>query len=141
MWSVPMGLDVQYTILQKDNRIDRKKRILIISDDLSLALNLSLFLADEFSVDTIDHQCETVDKVDNLKTDLLLVDYGLPGKEISKTLSKIRTYDKKLPIVSMYVYHEKSKSVDSDLKRCCDAVFYKPVNILDVLGRIRSLLS
>jgi DNA-binding response OmpR family regulator len=118
-----------------------KKRIVILSDDVYLSHSLSLFLENEFEVEAVDHYSKAIEVVSTHKTDLLLVDYGLPGKEISRIIDAIRSSDKKLPIVSMYVYHEKSKRADSDLKRCCDAVFYKPVNILDVLGRIRVLLS
>lgn len=123
-----------------ENKGRSKKRILILSDDSQLALSLSLFFGEEFDVQIVEQFDHAWELITHNHADLLLVDFGLPDDHISKSLSNIRRR-KKIPIVLMYVFHEKKVSLETELRKHVDAVFYKPVNILDVLGQIRLFLS
>jgi DNA-binding response OmpR family regulator len=117
-----------------------KKRVLILSDDSQLALSLSLFFGDEFDVQTVEHFDHARDIIIQNNADLLLIDFGLPDDRIPRSLSTIRQR-KQIPIVLMYVFHEKKMAIESEIRKYADAVFYKPVNLLDVLGKIRLFLS
>jgi len=117
-----------------------KKKVLILSKDTQLALSLSLFFAEEFEVQTVEQFDHAGDIIGQDDADLLLIDYGMPDDHIPKSLSSIRRR-KNIPIVMMYVFHEKKMSIESEIRKYTDAVFYKPVNILDVLGKIRLCLS
>jgi DNA-binding response OmpR family regulator len=124
----------------KDRKTARKK-IVILSDDLHLSQSLSLFFGNEFDVQTVDSFTDVSSIVCSSTVDLLLVDFGLPEPCISKSLCAIRESGCTIPIVLMYVFHEKKKNQESEMRKYADAVFYKPVNILDVLGQIRIFLS
>lgn len=122
---------------------DRKKyrkRILILSDDSQLASSLSLFFGEEFDVQTVEQFDQARDIIIQENADLLLIDFGLPDNRISQSLSTIKSR-KKIPVILMYVFHEKKLSIESEIRKYADAVFYKPVNIIDVLGQIRLFLS
>ncbi len=118
-----------------------RKRIAILSDDSTLSLSLTLFFENEFDVSVVSNPADVPGLIRNDAADLLLIDTGLPNKEVSRLLGDIRSSSKHFPIVSMYVFHDRSRLIDNDIKKNSDAVFYKPANILDVLGQIRLLLS
>jgi len=122
------------------DRAGLKKKVLILSKDAQLALSLSLFFGDEFEVQTVEKFDHAGDIIGQNGADLLLIDYGLPDDHIPKSLSSIRQ-KKDIPIVMMYVFHGKKIKIESEIRKYADAVFYKPVNILDVLGKIRLFLS
>jgi len=122
------------------NRAGHKKKVLILSKDTQLALSLSLFFGDEFEVQTVEKFDQARDIIAQNGADLLLIDYGLPDDHIPGSLSSIRQ-KKDIPIVMMYVFHEKKIKIESEIRKYTDAVFYKPVNILDVLGKIRLFIS
>ncbi len=117
-----------------------KKRILILSDDSQLASSLSLFFGDEFDVQTVEQFDQVREILNRGHADLLLIDFGLPDNRISQSLSNLKGR-KKIPVILMYVFHEKKIPIESEIRKYADAVFYKPVNITDVLGRIRLFLS
>jgi len=124
----------------KINNPTAKKKVLILSDDSQLAMSLSLFFGEEFDVQTVDKFDHARDIIGQNNADLLLIDYGLPDDRFPKSLSSIRR-QKQIPIVLMYVFHEKKGIIESEIRKYADAVFYKPVNILEVLGKIRLYLS
>ncbi len=117
-----------------------KKRILILSDDSQLASSVSLFFGDEFEVQTVEQFDQARDIIKQGNVDLLLIDFGLPDNRISHSLSNLKSR-KKIPVILMYVFHEKKIPIESEIRKYADAVFYKPVNLTDVLGRIRLFLS
>ncbi len=113
---------------------------MILSDDSQLASSLSLFFGDEFEVQTVEQFDQARDIIKQGNVDLLLIDFGLPDNRISHSLSNLKSR-KKIPVILMYVFHEKKIPIESEIRKYADAVFYKPVNITDVLGRIRLFLS
>lgn len=123
------------------HRGEHRKKILIISDDSQLAQSLSLFFGEEFDVSTVEHFDDVLRLISQKRADLLLVDFGLPDAKISESLGSLKRQGLTIPIVLMYAYHERKKSVESEIRKYADAVFYKPVNIFEVLGQIRIFLS
>jgi DNA-binding response OmpR family regulator len=122
------------------DRPKSRKKILILSDDSQLALSLSLFFGEEFEVQTVEQFDQARDIIHNGRADLFLIDFGLADDTITRSLSTIKRR-KKIPIILMYVFHEKKVGAESEIRKYADAVFYKPVNVLDVLGQIRLFLS
>lgn len=121
-------------------RSEGKKRVLILSDDPQLAVSLSLYFGDEFDVQTVENFDHARDVIKRDNADLLLIDFGIPHDRIPRSLSSIHR-QKKVPIVMMYVFHEKKAALENEIRKYADAIFYKPVNLLDVLGKIRLFLS
>jgi DNA-binding response OmpR family regulator len=133
---------VQNTVLKShsSNQPKNKKRILILSDDSQLASSLSLYFGEEFDVQTVEQLEHARDIIIRDNADLLLFDFGLPDNRIPESLSVIKR-NKNIPIVLMYVFHKKALPIELEIRKYTDAVFYKPVNIVDVLGQIRQFLS
>ncbi len=135
-------MSAQHRVIKSSisNQPKSKKRILILSDDSQLASSLSLYFGEEFDVQTVEEFEQARDIIIQDSADLLLFDFGLPDKRIPESLSIIRR-KKNIPIVLMYVFHEKTLPIELEIRKYADAVFYKPVNIVDVLGQIRLFLS
>lgn len=135
-------MSVRYRVTKShtSNQPKSKKRILILSDDFQLASSLSLYFGEEFDVQTVEQFEQARDIIIQDNADLLLFDFGLPDNQIPESLSIIRR-KKRIPIVLMYVFHEKTLPIELEIRKYADAVFYKPVNIVDVLGQIRLFLS
>lgn len=135
-------MSAQHRVIKSytSNQPKSKKRILILSDDSQLASSLSLYFGEEFDVQTVEEFDQARDIIIQDNADLLLFDFGLPDNRIPESLSIIRR-KKNIPIVLMYVFHEKTLPIELEIRKYADAVFYKPVNIVDVLGQIRLFLS
>jgi len=135
-------MSVQHRVIKShtSNKPQSKKRILILSDDSQLASSLSLYFGEEFDVQTVEEFEHARDIIIQDNADLLLFDFGLPDNRIPESLSIIRR-KKNIPIVMMYVFHEKTLPIELEIRKYANAVFYKPVNIVDVLGQIRLFLS
>jgi DNA-binding NtrC family response regulator len=126
---------------KRDIGAKNRKKILILSDDSQLAMSLSLFFGDEFEVKTVEHFNDAREIIKRNEADLLLVDFGVPDDRMPVSLGNLKDRNENIPMILMYVFHERKKPVDVAIRKLADAVFYKPVNLLDVLGQIRVFLS
>jgi len=113
--------------------------VLIVEDELSIRDVLSAYLLKEgWTVDTTSDGQDAVNRFDQLKHDMILLDLmieGMPGEEVCR---KIREKSN-VPIVVIT-----SKSRESDAVNCfelgADDYIIKPFRVKEVIARIQSIM-
>ena len=127
---------------QPSNRKNRKSRILVVDDN---AQNLELLVAYldslECDVDTACDGIEALEVVQKQMPDLILLDVMMPrmsGFEVCRKL-KSAPETRDIPVVMVTALNELG-DIERGVESGTDDFITKPVNRLELLTRIRSLL-
>jgi DNA-binding NtrC family response regulator len=119
---------------------DGKKTILIYSPDLNFCFSLSMLFQDRYNVITTTN----IGMLDKLVADhsanLVMVD-AVPSEKLIERIDSLKSLNKKLPIILLYVYNSKDVALDKAIRRHVDSVFYKPFEITPVSRKIEELLG
>jgi len=133
---------VSETPQQPSNRKNRKSRILVVDDN---AQNLELLVAYldslECDVDTACDGIEALEVVQKQMPDLILLDVMMPrmsGFEVCRKL-KSAPETRDIPVVMVTALNELG-DIERGVESGTDDFITKPVNRLELLTRIRSLL-
>lgn len=117
-----------------------KKTILIYSPDLNFCFSLSMLFQDRYNVITTTN----IGMLDKLVADhsanLVMVD-AVPSEKLIDRIDSLKTLNRKLPIILLYVYNSKDVALDKAIRRHVDSVFYKPFEITPVSRKIEDLLD
>lgn len=119
---------------------DDKKTILLYSPDLNFCFSLSMLFQDRYNVITTTNLGMLDKLVSDYAANLVLVD-AVPSDKLILRLDALRTLNKDLPILVLYVYNSKEVDLDNAIRGHVDAVFYKPFEISAVSKRIEELLT
>jgi len=128
----------------KTGKSDNEFKLLIVDDDPAIVDLIRLFLKPEkFQVDTAFNGKETLEKIHkNSGYDLLILDIMMPqmdGLEATRIIRKQLT-PFELPILIVSALAE-SKNVATALGLGANDYITKPINKVELLARIRNLLS
>lgn len=120
-----------------------KKKIMVVDDEENLLELLSVLLSEEgFDVITATNGKECLEKLKNVKPDLILLDMMMPGMSGRETCEKIRanpeTKDLKVAFLTVARFSETGK----EILRKMNVMDYitKPFDNQDLIARIRKLL-
>ncbi len=116
-----------------------KKTILIYSPDLNFCFSLSMLFQDRYNVITTTNVGMLHSFVSHYSANLLIMD-AAPSEKIIDHVHAIKDFNKRLPIIMLYVYSPKEASLDSRIRQEIDSVFYKPFDLAAVSKRIDELL-
>lgn len=120
---------------------DLKKQVLFLSPDLSLCASLLMFFYDKYAVTTTTNFKNAQDILSVSDYDLIVLD-AEPDENIGKLCATLSTNGtKEIPIIMTYVYSNRYKAAESEIRKYVDAIFYKPIDILEVSRKIDSLLQ
>ena len=123
--------------------IHRKRRILVIEDDVQIAMLLSLFLKKHgFRVDWGKDGLEGWEKFQAAPPDLVLLDITMPRMSGFEVLEKIKTNPKNssVPVV-MCTDHTTLKDVEGSNMLGAGGYILKPFDLDRVLAKVRSVLE
>ena len=123
-----------------DKQAGDKKTILIFSPDLNLCFSLFMLFQDRFHVVTTTNLATVVSLAVEHTADLLIVD-AVPSERLISTLDSLKSARGCLPVIMLYVYNTREAALDRAIRDHVDSVFYKPVEISAVSGRIERLLA
>lgn len=123
---------------------ERKKHILIVDDDSSVLKLVKRVLGDHYNVATAISGKVAMKFLENKETDLVLLDYEMPGESGAEVLQKIRSHEKfqKLPVVFLTGVTEKER-IHEVLALTPQGYLLKPIDterlnstLEDILGKI-----
>ena len=115
------------------------EKILVVDDDTNICELLRLYLTKEgYQVTTANDGEEGLDKFNQVKPDMVLLDVMMPQMDGLETLSRLREFSN-IPVILLT-----AKSEDTDkilgLNVGADDYITKPFNPVEVLARVRSQL-
>lgn len=108
---------------------DGKKHVLIVDDDSGVLKLVRGILGDRYHVATAINGKVAMKFLENKKTDLILLDYEMPGESGAEVLQKIRNNEKlkELPVVFLTGVTEK-KRIHEVLALSPQGYILKPIN-------------
>jgi CheY-like chemotaxis protein len=119
-----------------------KKKILIVEDDKDFVLILrTKFESEGFSVTTAPNGQEGIACVQKETPDIILTDVlmiGMDGVEMAK---KIRTYDKKVPIVFLTNLKNTENTAEIEDSADFEYLIKSDISISDIVKRIKEKLG
>jgi DNA-binding response OmpR family regulator len=116
-------------------------KVLIVDDDeVLLALTHNLLEEEGYRVLSTADGPQGITIYKQLRPDLVLLDLGLPHMSGFEVLRKIRAFDQKAKII-IVTGHDSRESADVALRHGASDFVVKPFSHVDLLNRIRSVLS
>ena len=103
--------------------------------------SLALLLEDDFKIWEESDLRKALSRTENLKVDLLILDFDLYNDDNWNSLSGYGLNGLRTNIISIYVYNKEVRKIDLELKRISDAVLYKPLDIDKFLKTVKRLCS
>ncbi len=76
--------------------------------------------------------------IGNSNVDLIIID-SEPSKEIEVFCEGIKESNNKLPVIIFYVYKDKIKEFDNNIRKYVNTIFYKPYDFNEVSKLVNSL--
>lgn len=118
-----------------------KKRVLIYSQDPDFCISLTLLFQEEYDVASTTLLHEVAEKIGLHQSDLLVVDSSSSLRDIYRQIEDIKKREPSFPVVLLYVYRTENKDLESNLRRFVNALFYKPIDIVQLSDTVHSLLG
>ena len=115
------------------------KKILIVDDEDDIRESVKTILsANGYKVDTAVDGDECLQKVRDLKPDLILLDIMMPGKPVSEIIKEIQ--DIKIAFMSVVRISDARKRGLCSQPNIVD-FFQKPFNVSDLVDRVEFILN
>ncbi|GAB6189754.1 response regulator transcription factor [Marinitoga arctica] len=115
-------------------------KILVVEDDKSISRLLELELKHEgFQVEVANDGKEGLEKYEEFKPDIIILDLMLPEMDGMEVADSIRNYDHNVGIIMLTARSDLSSRVEG-LKLGADDYVVKPFEIEELIARIESLL-
>jgi len=117
-----------------------KTRVLVVEDDANILLGLTeVFLSEGFEVHTCERGDHAMDKIAEIKPQIILLDVMLPKKNGYEICREIRKAKIKLPVLMLTA---KGQEMDKVVGLDCGADDYvtKPFGVRELVARVHALL-
>ncbi len=126
----------------EDEEAGRRKHILVVDDDSSVLKLIKSYLSGNYDVATAKSGKVALKFLETKKTDLVLLDYEMPGEKGPEVLSKIRAdaRTKNLPVVFLTGVTDKEKIQDV-LSMKPQGYLLKPIDMMKLSSTIKNVLS
>ncbi len=118
----------------------KMKKIVLYSPDFTFNLSLLMYLQSNYSITT------TTD-IDDLKAicssficDLIILD-APPSKNMEELCKELKQLNHGTPIILLYVFDNKLKAFDENIRKYVNTVFYKPFDLENVTRQLSMLTS
>lgn len=128
--------------IKKSKKIKKMKKVLLVENDMASIELIKLFLKDKYEIDIAFSGVEGLEKVNQTKYDIILMDInlgaGMTGSELTKKIREIKSY-KNTPIIAMTAFAMEGDK-EEFLKAGCSHYLSKPFSkeeLLTLLENIR----
>lgn len=118
----------------------KMKKIVFYSPDFTLNLSLLMFLQSNYSITTTTEIEDLKAIASSFSCDLIIID-APPSVNIETLCRKLKEFNPKTPIILLYVFDNKLKILDENIRKYVNTVFYKPFDLDNVTRQLSTLTS
>lgn len=119
----------------------KKKKVLIVDDDISFLQTFSLILQEEgFEVIEATNAESGFEAIVSSKPDLVVLDKNLPDKSGYEVLASMKKSKDFYSIPVMLITADTATLVDEAFDKGADDCIFKPINQQEIIERINKLL-
>lgn len=116
------------------------KNAIFYSPDLNLCVSLLLYFQDKYRVTTTTDM-EVLKVISTRPScDLIIID-AEPNKQIEILCHLIKQENKNSALILTYVYKTNLQDAEKTLRNYADAIFYKPVDLVEVTKTLNFLVT
>ncbi len=117
-----------------------RQRILVVDDDATVQEVLTFFLGDAYEVRPATTGADALVKLRHEPVDLVVLDHRLPDRTGLEILTDLRSIRPNLPVIMLTGYGSEWICAAA-FKLGVSDYLQKPVNALDLVGTVQSILS
>jgi len=134
--------DLDRLLEGKEPLSDRRRHVLVVDDDAIMLKTIKRNLEDEYDVATAVSGKIALKFLENKKTDLVLLDYEMPGENGADVLMQLRSrgQTKDLPVVFLTGISDKDK-IQQVLALKPQGYLLKPVDREQLLAKIKEIIG
>lgn len=114
------------------------KNVIFYSPDFSMCYSLLMYLQDNYRVTTTTDIDVLNEIIDNAVFDLVILD-AEPSKKVVEFCKKVNDINSKTPLVLTYVFNNRAKDLESNIRQYVKTIFYKPFDLSEVSIKLSSL--
>lgn len=134
------ALSKKESIADEKTSLNANNTVLLFSPDLDLCTSLTLLLQNRFRIVTTT-QFEFVHKiVDTLKPHILIADLT-PSEKLVDSISRLKTDVPSLKIILFLDSWINYKKIESSLMKIADAIFYQPIDLIEINKKLDLLIN
>lgn len=116
------------------------KKIVFYSPDFTLNLSLLMYLQSNYSITTTTDIEDLKAITSSFNCDLIILD-APPTIDVETLCKQLKDYNSKTPIILLYVFDNKLKIPDENIRKYVNTVFYKPFDLDNVTRQLSMLTS
>jgi DNA-binding NtrC family response regulator len=116
------------------------KKIVFYSTDFTLSISLMMYLQGLYNITTTSDIDDLISICSSFNCDLLIID-AQPSEMMEKICRDIKGMNPVLPIILTYVYDQKFKDFDYNIRKYVKSIFYKPFDLENVTQELLTLTS
>jgi len=116
------------------------KKIVFYSPDFTLNLSLLMFLQSNYNITTTTDIEDLKAIASSFACDLIILD-APPTVDIETLCKELKDFNPDIPIILLYVFDNKLKIPDENIRKYVNSVFYKPFDLDNVTRQLSVLTS
>ncbi|OGU77266.1 MAG: hypothetical protein A2V93_10425 [Ignavibacteria bacterium RBG_16_34_14] len=116
------------------------KKIVFYSPDFTLNISLLMYLQSNYSITTTTDIEDLKAISSSFSCDLIILDTP-PSIDVETLCKQLKDYNSKTPIILLYVFDNKLKILDENIRKYVNTVFYKPFDLENVTRQLSVLTS
>ena len=116
------------------------KKIVFYSADFTLSISLLMYLQSNYNITTTSNIEDLKAICSSFNCDLIIID-AEPSKKMEEICKDIKSISPSIHIILVYVYDNKFKELERNIKKYINTVFYKPFDLENVTQQLTALTS
>jgi DNA-binding response OmpR family regulator len=116
------------------------KKIVFYSPDFTLNLSLLMYLQSNYSITTTTDIEDLKAITSSFNSDLIILDTP-PTIDVETLCRHLKEFNSKTPIILLYVFDNKLKILDENIRKYVNTVFYKPFDLENVTQQLSMLTN
>lgn len=116
------------------------KKIIFYSPDFTFNLSLLMYLQSNYNITTTTNIEDLKAISSSFSCDLIILDTQ-PSINIETLCKELKEFNPKTPIILLYVFDNKLKFLDENIRKYVNSVFYKPFDLDSVTRKLSTLTS
>jgi DNA-binding NtrC family response regulator len=116
------------------------KNIIFYSPDFSMCYSLLMFLQETYRVTTTTDMDILKNIVTNSGFDIVILD-AEPSEKIVEICKSVSEKKLETPVVLTYVYNNRTKKFEENIRKYINSIFYKPFDLNEVSLKLSTLVK